>query len=257
MQLANSGTKSYRLCNYLPGFGRSSRAPFYGKTVDEAESYFLNSIEEWRKEVKLDGQFALLGHSFGGYLAGVYALRHPEHVKNLILADPWGIPPPPPELETQKVPLRWRFIRYIATAYAPLSVIRWAGPYGPTLIARFRKDIEQKFENVMEDTAIVPKYIYHINAQQPSGEAAFSVLNASLGWAKSPLIDRLPNLHNNIPVALLYGSHTWMSKEAGMAVAQMLGRRATYHEIPHSGHHIYIDNHENFNKRVVEALSRT
>ena len=32
-----------------------------------------------------------MGHSFGGYLAGFYALKYPERVNNLILLSPAGI----------------------------------------------------------------------------------------------------------------------------------------------------------------------
>lgn len=73
---------------------------FKGNSPDEAEEYFMHSLENWRKAMNLR-KFHLLGlktyikiyslcegHSFGGYLSSVYALRHPERVHNLILADP-------------------------------------------------------------------------------------------------------------------------------------------------------------------------
>jgi pimeloyl-ACP methyl ester carboxylesterase len=40
----------------------------------------------------------LLGHSFGGYLSAAYALKYPENVQHLILADPWGLPEKPVDL---------------------------------------------------------------------------------------------------------------------------------------------------------------
>jgi len=40
----------------------------------EAESWFIDSLEEWRKVKNLD-DFILLGHSFGGYVATRYALK--------------------------------------------------------------------------------------------------------------------------------------------------------------------------------------
>jgi pimeloyl-ACP methyl ester carboxylesterase len=40
----------------------------------ETESWFIDSLEEWRKAKNLDN-FILLGHSLGGYIAARYALK--------------------------------------------------------------------------------------------------------------------------------------------------------------------------------------
>ena len=39
---------------------------------------------------KLDS-FFLVGHSFGGYVAGHFAVRNPDYVKKLILVSPVGL----------------------------------------------------------------------------------------------------------------------------------------------------------------------
>ncbi|XP_078617494.1 1-acylglycerol-3-phosphate O-acyltransferase ABHD5-like [Branchiostoma floridae x Branchiostoma japonicum] len=72
------------------GFGRSSRHEF-STEPDVVEEEFVDSIEEWRKAVELE-EFILLGYSFGGFLAASYAIKHPDRVKHLILAEPWGFP---------------------------------------------------------------------------------------------------------------------------------------------------------------------
>jgi abhydrolase domain-containing protein 4 len=97
-------------------------------------------------------------------------------------------------------------VKVVAGTFNPLSIIRAAGPYGPGLISKYRKDIENKFKHIYADTGVVSQYIYHLNAQDPSGETAFATLNESLGWAKNPLEERLPALKENIPVTMLYGS---------------------------------------------------
>jgi pimeloyl-ACP methyl ester carboxylesterase len=51
-----------------------------------AEHQFVDSIEEWRKEMKLE-KFILLGHSFGGFLSTAYALKYPQNIHALILED--------------------------------------------------------------------------------------------------------------------------------------------------------------------------
>ncbi|RDA86970.1 hypothetical protein CP532_6744 [Ophiocordyceps camponoti-leonardi (nom. inval.)] len=92
------GLKLYALD--MLGMGNSSRPGFKIRARDreqqviEAEDWFVDALEEWRKERKLD-RFTLLGHSLGGYLAVSYALKYPGHLKKLILASPVGIPEDP------------------------------------------------------------------------------------------------------------------------------------------------------------------
>ncbi|KAI9778978.1 MAG: hypothetical protein M1839_007789 [Geoglossum umbratile] len=94
----NKGWKIYALD--LLGMGRSSRPTFRvhakdqkGK-ISEAENWFIDALEEWRVQKKID-RFTLIGHSLGGYMAVAYALKYPGHLKKLILASPVGIPEDP------------------------------------------------------------------------------------------------------------------------------------------------------------------
>lgn len=84
----------------LLGMGRSSRPPFKLKAKDrqgrisEAEDWFIDALEEWRIQRKIE-RFTLLGHSLGGYMAVAYALKYPGHLNKLVLASPVGVPEDP------------------------------------------------------------------------------------------------------------------------------------------------------------------
>ncbi|KAF8976065.1 hypothetical protein BGZ52_008331, partial [Haplosporangium bisporale] len=78
------------------GMGGSSRPDFKFKhssktpvndVVKQAEDFFISALEELREVQKID-KMILIGHSLGGYLSAVYALKHPERVEKLILASP-------------------------------------------------------------------------------------------------------------------------------------------------------------------------
>ncbi len=73
----------------------------------------------------------LLGHSLGGYLAAAYALKYPQRIHHLILADPWGFPEIPSEEELSEMAPKW--VRTIAGAlqkFNPLAGLRFVGPLG-------------------------------------------------------------------------------------------------------------------------------
>jgi abhydrolase domain-containing protein 5 len=72
------------------GTGLSGRPPFRCQSREEAEDWFVESLERWRKEEGLE-DMVLVGHSLGGYLSANYALRFPQHVKHLVLVNPAGM----------------------------------------------------------------------------------------------------------------------------------------------------------------------
>jgi cardiolipin-specific phospholipase len=59
------------------GMGGSSRPEFNAKTPDEADEFFIDFLEKWRIAFNDITGFILAGHSFGGYICGHYAVKHP------------------------------------------------------------------------------------------------------------------------------------------------------------------------------------
>ncbi|XP_021948565.1 (Lyso)-N-acylphosphatidylethanolamine lipase isoform X2 [Folsomia candida] len=242
----------------LLGFGRSSRPVFSTDALD-AEREFVQSIEEWRKEMRLD-KFILLGHSMGGFLATSYAIRYPSRVSHLILADPWGFPEKPADLSQRyPIPLWVKMIAYCLQPLNPLWGIRIAGPMGPKLIEKVRPDLIRKFAALSGDgDATVAEYIFHCNAQTPSGEAAFHSMMSSFGWAKYPMINRIPSLKRDVPLSMIYGSRSWVDHCPGQQIQQM--RPSSYVDVQiirGAGHHVYADSKDKFNDLVLKACAHT
>lgn len=137
-----------------------------------------------------------------------------------------------------------------------MSLLRAAGPVGPTLFQKLRPDLIRKFTHHFPKDSRVPlDYLYHINAQYPSGEHAFAELSAAdaFGWAAKPLADRLTNLDPSVRLSFLYGESTWMDKWAGLHLKDQLGDRAQFAILPNAGHHIYVDNALDFNRCIKLA----
>uniref|UniRef100_UPI00398F422E (Lyso)-N-acylphosphatidylethanolamine lipase-like n=1 Tax=Pristiophorus japonicus TaxID=55135 RepID=UPI00398F422E len=235
----------------LLGFGRSSR-PTFPADPEAVEAEFVRSIEEWRGQVGLTNMI-LLGHSLGGYLAASYTIKHPDRVKHLILVDPWGFPERPSDLsETWKPPMWVKAAVAILGRFNFLAVLRAAGPWGPALVQRFRPDLKRKYAERFEDDTIV-EYVYHCNAQTPSGEAAFKVLSESFGWAKRPMLGRIHLIPKEIPITMIYGSRSWIEPSSGEKVKHL--RSDSYvHTMAIEGasHHVYADRPEEFNAAIAE-----
>uniref|UniRef100_A0A3Q1HXK1 (Lyso)-N-acylphosphatidylethanolamine lipase n=1 Tax=Anabas testudineus TaxID=64144 RepID=A0A3Q1HXK1_ANATE len=247
----------------LLGFGRSSRPPFPSDAA-KAEEQFVNSIEQWRQSVGLENMI-LLGHSLGGYLATSYAIQYPSRVSHLILVDPWGFPERPQTqteggqsqgTEVVKRPALPRWVKAVAAVvslFNPLAVIRAAGPWGPGLVNRFRPDFKRKFEDLFDDDTMT-QYIYHCNAQPPSGEVGFRAMSESLGWAKRPMLHRVHLLPPSMPLTMLYGEWSWVDNSSGDTVVQIRDQAHTRVKlINKASHHVYADQPEEFN-RVVENI---
>ncbi|GLH08277.1 Putative hydrolase/acyltransferase alpha/beta hydrolase superfamily, partial [Gryllus bimaculatus] len=241
----------------LHGFGRSSR-PAFSSNATEAETQLVKSVEEWRREMNLD-KFILLGHSMGGFLAASYAIQHPERVKHLILADPWGFPEKPENVNQKyNVPLWLRAVAYVIQPFNPLWPVRLAGPFGQRLIERMRPDIVRKFSHVVDDVSVIPEYIYQCNSQTPSGESAFRAMMSGFGWAKNPMLHRIDRLHEDIPMTILYGSRSWVENDSGDVIREKRSKSyVNVQIISGAGHHVYADKAEVFNTHVMRACTLT
>lgn len=234
----------------LLGFGRSSR-PNFSSDSETVEQQFVESIEKWREAMKLDSMI-LLGHSFGGYLATSYAMKYPQRIEHLILADPWGYTE---AKDLSTFPLWRRSLIKVFQNMAPLAIVRAAGPYGEWLVKKARKDILRKYEEVVEDETIIAQYIHQCNSAHPSGEEAFRVLLDRGPWAKRPLGERvLAGMCDSLPITFLYGEKSWMDNVYGDIIKK--ARTNSYTEVLYitdAGHHVYSDNAVEFNQYVNEA----
>jgi cardiolipin-specific phospholipase len=219
------------------GMGNSSRPNFklHAKEkedkVIEAESFFIDALEEWRKARKIE-RFTLLGHSLGGYLAVSYALKYPGHLNKLILASPVGIPEDPfavnsalPEPEESTMTNEFtqsqdvttesnttaRSARAANTArrpmpgwlvwlwdqnVSPFSIVRLAGPLGPRFVSGWTS---RRFSHLPPAEAqALHDYSFSIFKQKGSGEYALTYLLAPGAYARRPVIHRIQGVGRQV-----------------------------------------------------------
>ncbi|TIA95976.1 hypothetical protein E3P94_03875 [Wallemia ichthyophaga] len=177
------------------GMGLSERVKFPNisssqpveKRVAAAEDFFTDALEAWRKAQGLN-RMILVGHSLGGYLSTVYALRYPQHVRKLILISPIGFPNNP-EIATQE-------------------------------------SLNQDLQEAQTET-------------------------------RSHEFSDVPETHKRIPVTFMHGSVDWVSGglEAFNKMKEM-GFQVKYEETPKAGHHLYLDNPEDFNSKSMSITDK-
>lgn len=249
-------------CIDLPGFARSSRIKLSSDTI-RCEEQLLSLLEAWRQEVGLN-RINLLGHSFGGYLCASYAVKYPERINHLLLADPWGFTALPPEIENgqyvspsgRTIPW-WFFILFkIYNFFNPLALFRVGGRYTLSLIKNRRRDICEPF-NILwekEEDNVSADYLHQANLHTPSGESAFCTLAKYFFWSKLPFISRINELDSNIPLTAIYGGNSWMpslTREEFEHARNGEGYSRS-RMIEDVGHHVYSKFTE-FNSYVIRA----
>lgn len=195
------------------GMGRSARVPFHVKAkredfdgrVREAESFFVDSLEQWRQKMGLESM-TLIGHSLGGYLSVAYALRYPTRVNKLILLSPAGVPHDPnstvpsreltdeqttgatsqdqaepassrrvhdlkssqQDAQRQESRSRKLFTYLWEQGWSPFQVVRSTVFWGPMLIGKYSS---RRFIGLGdEDTRAMHDYIMNITLAKGSGE---------------------------------------------------------------------------------------
>lgn len=334
----NEGWKLYALD--MLGMGNSTRPPFKIHAKDpagkiaEAESWFVDALEEWRKLRKLE-KFTLLGHSLGGYLAVSYALKYPGHLNKLILASPVGVPedpyavnaemPEPQESTFQEeftqdqnattrptdnnnflnaknkaeqaeanAPKKRPYPGWLVWLWdanvSPFSIVRMTGPLGPRFVSGWTS---RRFNHLpAEEKQTLHEYAYSLFRQRGSGEYVLPYLLAPGAHARRPVINRIQEVGRQVikpatdttpevretgfPVVFMYGEHDWMDVAGGLASEEKLKQAkvkallngteedkrkengaARVIVITKAGHHLYLDNAEEFNAVMKKELEET
>lgn len=80
----------------LIGMGLSSRINANFEDAQTCLDFFMESLQAFVQALFTKFQlnfrkFILVGHSLGGYFATNYAIKHPDHIKQLVLLSPCGI----------------------------------------------------------------------------------------------------------------------------------------------------------------------
>ena len=84
------------------GMGGSSRPAFNLKDPREVDVFLVEWLEQWRVNAGVEKGFILAGHSFGGYVSGLYTVKYPSNVRKLLMLSPLGVSRMPHDFDLNK-----------------------------------------------------------------------------------------------------------------------------------------------------------
>lgn len=254
-RLLEALSKDYRLwCIDLLGMGGSSRPEFNVNNHTDALNFFVDSIEEWRKEVKLE-KFTFVAHSLGGYVSAQYALRYPQYIERLFLISPAGVTQSPNEDALKEAMIKRRFLGKRIKKFegwicekklTPSGLVQNGGTLGLHFLKHYLGRL--KFENKEEREVFNACMAQSMLLPTSSEKAVFYLVLYPATFSTVPLEAEFSKEKMPYPIEFVFGDKDWMSPEGARRVSK--SQNFKFYTASNSGHHCYFDN----TKELYDAL---
>ena len=249
----------------MAGCGLSSRPPWTGgfgesSNLEATENYFTESLEGWRKRMGIE-RWVLAGHSMGGYLATCYAEKYPDRVAHLVLLSPVGIAKRESEVDLSDRPFFFRLaFKLWNRGWSPINLpgtwqlVKWYGQ---------RRYPDASWVN--KPLLSLYKYYSWVCDNPSAGAYCHSTLLKPGAWARSPLIDRLPQLSEKLHrISFIYGVSDWMDPGTADHFQSLMKSEEYRHKacpidvmrVAGAGHNFMVDNPRGTTDAIVECLMR-
>jgi len=228
-------SKTYRcIAIDLPGYGKSSKGAY-----DGSMDFFAEQVFRLANVLGVD-QFWLAGHSMGGQISLVMALKQPERIKGLILAAPAGF-------ETFNEGEKQWFREAVtarATALTPTEQI----------IANFASN----FDNMPSDAYFMITDRLAMRNAKDFDAFCYMIPQSVQGMVNGPVFDQLHKITQ--PVLVLYGKNDNLIPNRFLhggttdAVAKKGCAQLKNHKlvmVPKAGHFVQWEGFSAFNSEVL------
>jgi proline-specific peptidase len=244
----------------LLGMGLSSRPAFNCDSTEQTIEFFVQSIENWRKNLNLNN-IILCGHSFGGYIACHYSLKYSKYIRALCLISPMGFTKDNTGDLDENFYKKFSYFtkeRYIYSMRIDFfkkkkTISEMAAKY--SWLAKFF--VKKKFLNYLKVTGEVGEfmwdYLMEIFSLPASSEKGLHYLVNNRVKAYIPLEDIIPNI--DLPISVYYGDSDWMCSKGAQNIYESEKPNFRFVNIENSGHQIMMQNPEQLVQEFNEKLT--
>ena len=243
-------------CIDLLGMGLSSRPKFQVTGTEDCIEFFVESIEEWRKAMKLK-EFTLCGHSLGGYISVNYTLKYINIVTRLILMSPAGINGED-DVNFEEVVKKSGFFR---RQFLKLASKLWHKKYTPNklyqktgFLGRYalKMYVTKRWSSTKEEAQPLQNYFDKILLMPESSEAALHhLLKLPRARAIIPMEKLIKENLTKLNIVFIYGDKDWMDESGALRLFKALPK-VDFHLIKGAGHHANMDKPKEVCKIIID-----
>jgi len=239
---------TYRIIGIdLPGMGCSSRNEVTFTDFRSTADYFVDRIKETVDSLGLE-KFTLLGHSFGGYISGLFTIKYPDYVNKIIFLSPVGISSEITSISTTKFEdIAHKFFYNIkgppTIGFKMFGV--FANFFFQFLIDHKCKNLTQKGESELFKNFMSCLY----RNACVSEKAVFNFFDIHCR-AYNPLINNYKKLQDK-PIIFFYGDKDWCPISHAQLLKEFIPK-VRIEVVPDSGHLLYADNVDFICDKVIE-----
>lgn len=223
----------------LPGYGKSQKEPYSFKM-----SFFADQIKRFIDELKIN-KIVYVGHSMGGQIGIMFAIKYPQNLEKLVLASAAGME----EFKRGEGDWLGSVLTIAGIRKQPEDGVR------RNLSGNFYT-WSDKWEWMVEERVRMAK-------ASDFDDFAYAVVRSVNGMIDEPTFNKLAKIKT--PTFIIYGKYDGLIPNPYLhpgfpadiftkGAAQIKG--STIHEIDNCGHLLYIEKPDEFNREVLGFINR-